>query len=246
MRAYLKAILYSLVFIASLGSLIYVLDQKEFFSLTELDLRWQAPNHIESSRAFQKQQQFLEIQLEKLKGQSLLSLSVKELYEDLKKEKWLSEINISRRYPSRLELRLTSKDWLAMLLKEGKFYPFTENADLLAAVDISDAPSVPIIYLEYFPKKKEEQIALRDLLLALPEEGQLSKENVVEVRYQKENFIIKLRAQDQSIEMGRSNFALRAARANKVLDYLEKENLQGRVIMTDFSKKVVVKLRKSR
>ena len=85
------------------------------------------------------------------------------------------------------------------------------------------------------------------MLNEMPNEGLLSHESISEINVGKKEEIWLTHLQTKSwIKLGDENTAIKSARVAKVLEYLDHNNLKGRVIDADFSKKVLVKLRNDR
>jgi len=76
--------------------------------------------------------------------------------------------------------------------------------------------------------------------------SELQAKNISEIFYsKKEGFKIFLKGVATEVRMGDSDFGPKISRVEKVLSYLDSQNVKGRVIDARFSKKVVVRVRKA-
>jgi hypothetical protein len=107
------------------------------------------------------------------------------------------------------------------------------------------ALDLPIVRGEKLATDESSRQKLIEFINSLPSTGMLSKSNIAEISYSKDEgytlFLINTKAE---VKLGDERVSVKIARVSQVLDYLAANNLKGRVIDASFSKKVLVRLRK--
>lgn len=81
----------------------------------------------------------------------------------------------------------------------------------------------------------------------IPAQGSFSKSTIADIhRGTKGQILFTLRSRGGEIHLGRQQIGVRSARVSQVLDYLQGEPLDDKVIDADYSKKVLVSPKRRR
>jgi cell division protein FtsQ len=214
------------------------------FQLTEIEVKDQIEG--ESNPLFQELSPVAKAQLTPYLGRNLWGLDVQSLATDLRKIPGVKEVSIDRIPPGKIRAAiLFEKIVLNVVSNQGGLYPVTETSQILAKMKVASNLDVPVIRnkkLIQNPLLREKAVSL---ISQLPREGLMSQLSVAEVDVDSKNsFWLSLTSPDTKIKISNEAVAVKAARVEKVLEYLQKNKMQARVIDAEFSKKVVVKLRK--
>ncbi len=184
-------------------------------------------------------------QFEAVQGKFFWQVPLTQVYELTTKDKRVRKASVFREFPSRLRIVIEPQTpILAYLSNESRIYPVAADATLLPAVPLADALDLPVLRGEDL----RDEMHLRELALALfeqiPNEGSLRKKNVSEIYYaKKDGFKIFVGEADVEVKMGDADFGPKVSRVEKVMSYLDSQNIKGRVIDARFAKKVVVRVR---
>lgn len=220
----------------------YFFLQSSFFNLSDMSV-----NYTYASDYIVSLNKIIMEPLEEYKGQAIWKVDLKEIEKTLKNQNWIQTVTVSRRLPSTLLIEIQPKEIVANLVTSPtKIIPVSEDSELLPETSYLKAPDVPLLTGKVFVKNQELRERALALLKELPREGALSYETVSEVVSRENNFGIKTKNSNALILMNSENVSLKAARVSKVVDYLLEKNLDGRVIDSNFTKKVLVKLRNDR
>ncbi|MGE3973021.1 MAG: cell division protein FtsQ/DivIB [Bdellovibrionales bacterium] len=214
------------------------------FSLTDIDVKENTTG--EPSLLFQEVLPQVNSHLNSSIGRNLWSVDVQKLAEELKKIPGVKTVSMDRIPPGTLRAKIeTEKIILNVVSNQGGLYPVTESARILSRMKVAANEDVPVIR----NKKIIQNAVLRgkavSLISQLPREGLMSQTSVAEIDVDSKNsFWLSLISPDTKIKISDDAVPVKAARVEKVLEYLQKNKMQARVIDVEFSKKVVVKLRK--
>lgn len=190
----------------------------------------------------------LKKKLLRFEGVNLWEVDLDRMEQVLQHEPWIKSVKIYRRYPHTLRVEVNAKDSVALILShEGKMQILSDDALLLPPISATQAPKLPVIQDQRVFRDTILRQRVVQLLREIPEAGRLSRESISEVTINKNGEIwlehLLLKTQ---IKLGEESIALKSARVSQVLEYMEHNNLNSRVIDADFSKKVLVKLRNDR
>ena len=247
LKRYIKIIFGFLLLPAVIAISFYSLDQKGFFQITNIEI---------SVSALSSQRNFIAPKIEELnkklsafKGVSLWRFPLSQVAEVLKQEAWIEDFQLSRSWPSSLEVRVQPEAIAFLIQSEGNgqvsssFIPVTLSGDVLAKVDSKQAPNTIIIHDENFLKSRKVREGALVLLKALPTQGRLHASQVSEFGYdKKEGYWLRLLKSEVKINLGEEQFEIKTARVAQVIDYLENRDLKARVIDANLSKKVLVRM----
>lgn len=189
----------------------------------------------------------LAAQFKHFEGKYFWQVPLSMVYEVTSHDKRVKKISVYREFPSRLKVEVEPyTPVLAYLSGDGRIFPVATDATLLPALPPSDAPDLPFLRGEELrdePKLRETAI---ELYRGIPDEGVLTKKDVSEIYYNKKNgFSVFISGDGSEVKMGDMDFGPKTSRVQKVLSYLDSQNIKGRVIDARFSKKVVVRVRKA-
>jgi len=227
------------------GSMFW-LNDKGFFNIAEVEIV------LDGSRV-QNQENFyaplvekIEKQMELFRGQSLWSVKLSQVVAILNSQNWIAIHSISRRWPNTLQVRIQPYDVKLLYLgKNGKFIPIIEDGSFLESVDSRQAPDVTLLDGDIFLQKKELRTKAVNVIKEIPAVGSFSKKTISEMLYDpKEGFSVMMMKTGIQVKIGEDQVALKSARVAQVVDYLEAQNIDARVIDANLSKKVLVRLRK--
>ncbi|MGZ6480333.1 MAG: cell division protein FtsQ/DivIB [Bdellovibrionales bacterium] len=185
-------------------------------------------------------------QFQYFSGRFFWEVPLSKVYEIASKDKRVRKVQIYREFPSKLRVEVEPQTpVLAYLSGDNRIYPIAADATLLPALTLQDVPDLPILRGEEFRDEQKVREAALDLFEQIPSDGNLRKKAVSEILYsKKDGFRIFLNGTSSEIRMGDADFGPKLSRVEKVLAYLDSQNIKGRVIDARFSKKVVVRVRK--
>lgn len=246
----MKKILLQLVFAfvvlpLSLCGTVYHLDESGFFNIDQIEVIVERP--AEGQRNFvEPLATELESRLAAYRGISLWNIQLKEVSRALTKMEWVESSAIKRSWPSSLTVRVKPHEVKLLYVgKNGKLLPIIKDGKFLTAVESTHAPDVALLEGEVFAKKSELRKRAVDLMDEVPELGAFSKKTISEIRYDhKDGFWMTLIHSGIQVKMGEEQVALKSTRVSKVVEYLDSNQFEARVIDANLSKKVLVRLRK--
>ncbi len=249
----LKLILTILLLPCLLVLSFYTLEQKGYFKIDHVDVK---VNALSSQKNFiAPQVQRLQTRLDSFKGIPLWKASVNHISKSLNDEKWIKTFQISRVWPSGLNIEIQADDVALLVVTniEGAsvaestvFKPITQSGQVLDKIDSKSAPNSMISRdMQMLISQKVREGAL-GVIKSLPEKGKMTSAQISEIGYdRKEGYWIKLLNSETRIQYGEDQFEIKSARVSQVIDYLESRNLRARVIDANLSKKVLVRLQQS-
>lgn len=195
---------------------------------------------------FQKIRNSLMPQLSSYKGRFFWQVSLAEIHNLVSHDKRVRDVHIYRDFPAGVRLEIEPHTpVMAFFDRDGKFYPVATDATLLPALGSRESPDLPLLRGNEIKSDLHLREQALDLLHAFPEEGPLvSRKKISEIIYSpKDGFRVFVSGAQAEIKMGDTDFGPKVARVQKVLSYLESQDIKGRVIDARFSKKVVVRVR---
>lgn len=189
----------------------------------------------------------LRSKFEKFKGREIWSVDVGEIAQSVQGLSWIESVQVRRIFPNTIRLDIDAKPVSAVVVTDaGKLVPLSSDANLLPPLPANKFPDVPVIRDRKILRDQDLRARTVQILRELPKDGLLSSKNIAEISADRDDqFWLSLVEDDLRVKIGSTAVPLRAARVEKVLEYLRSNQMQARVIDADFSKKVVVKLRKA-
>lgn len=185
--------------------------------------------------------------LQGLKGQDLMTLKFRDIESEIRQHPWVKEINLSRRWPRTLSVRLGYKHVVAYGRdKKGILFPVLEDSTALPRTPFQAKQDLPLLSVELSGEKPELLQAALAFFKEFPSEGTLTASRISEIGYDsKEGFWTLILPFGTRIKWGESDFQRKISRVQQVIDYLESRQIEARVIDANLAKKVVVRLRKT-
>jgi cell division protein FtsQ len=202
----------------------------------------------EAPLAYQDYLLKLKAKLAKFDGTNLWSIDLQLVYEVAASEGWVSSVEIYRRFPQTLRVEIKTKPSVAIFMNnQGELHLISRDGQLLPRITETQAPKLPVISDSRIVKSEKIKSRVVKALNEFPTEGPLNLQTLTEVTLGSKEEVWFTHLDTKSlIKLGDENIAIKSARVAKVLEYLDHNNLKGRVIDADFSKKVLVKLRNDR
>ncbi len=247
MKKNLLKIALALVVVGGIGFGGFTLYKSSLFHLEKINYAYESED---SYIQFLKPQ--IENQLNSNIGKSIWDIDIFAVEKKLEEMPWVQNIVISRQYPNELFIRVDPKKVIANIMKSpSKVQPVAYDSSLLTDVEITKAPLAPILSSTAFSKSDDLRKKVLTLLRELPTEGSFSFDQVSEVypfrnNRQNDEFQILLKNSKALVLINTENVPLKAARISRVIDYMDPAEMKGRVIDSNFSKKVLVRPRNHR
>lgn len=187
----------------------------------------------------------LERPLRSYQGRWLWDVNLEKVMADVEHDRRVQSVRISRKFPNRLIVTLTPhRPVLAWVDEVGRLFPVAADASLLPAQSVRDAVDVPLLRGQSFRVREDLREKAIALVGELPETGPLSLGMISEITYSEKNgFSVNLIKGGLTVRLGDGEYGRKARRVEQVLNYLQDQQLKGRVIDARFAKKVVVRLR---
>ena len=181
-------------------------------------------------------------------GQSIWEIDIFAIEKQIEILPWVQSVVISRQFPNELFIQVKPKKIIANIMRSpSKVQPVAYDSSLLTDVEITKAPLAPILSSNAFSKSDELRKKALDLLRELPKEGSFSFDQVSEVYpFRNGEFHLLLKNSKALVLINNENVPLKAARISRVIDYMDPSEMKGRVIDSNFSKKVLVRPRNHR
>lgn len=194
---------------------------------------------------FQRIKQTLQVQFESYAGKFFWQVPLEGVYELTLKDKRVKKVSIYREFPSRLRVQIEPRTpILGYLSSDNRIYPVATDATLLPPLSAKEAPDLPLLRGEDLKDEKSLRELAIELYEKIPDDGLLKKQSISEIIYtKKDGFKIFLSGTQAEVKVGDTDFGPKVSRVQKVLSYLDSQNIKGRVIDARFSKKVVVRVR---
>lgn len=194
---------------------------------------------------FQRIKSTLSSQMKVYEGRLVWQLPLEQLHEIVSKDKRVKRVAIYREFPSKVRLEIEPHTpVLAYLARDGRIYPVARDATLLPALLAFEAPDLPILRGEDLRDEPSLREIAIELLSAIPEDGAFKRSSISEILYnRKDGFKVFVTGASSEVKLGDTDFGPKVSRVQKVLSYLDSQNIKGRVIDARFSKKVVVRVR---
>ncbi len=186
----------------------------------------------------------LKTELHTFVGASLMSLPLQEMSKVLQANVLVKSFHIQRAWPSKVQISIVPKPYLALLRKDKDFYFVFEDGDLVKA-QTELLPDVVILFGDEFFESKEFRLKTLKLINELPSEGVFSIRETSEVGFDsRKGYWLRLSGRGTLVYMNKNNWSDSVAKVSQVISYLDSKGIEARVIEANLSKKIVVKTRK--
>jgi cell division protein FtsQ len=233
---------------------VYSLDQQGFFKIDVVDIKVNALSSQKNYIVSRVKQ--LQLKLDSVKGTSMWKAPLSQISKSLKEEKWIKEFQLSRAWPSGIQL-IIQPDEIAILVlpQEGLpkmdylpsvIHPITKSGKVLEKISTGSAPMAIVTHESLFLNNEKVRLGAINIVKSLPKSGNMSAAHVSEIGYdKKEGYWIKLLQSETKVNFGEEQFEIKSTRISQVITYLESRNLKARVIDANLSKKVLVRLQQN-
>lgn len=243
MKTFLRLLILLIVVPAAVGSTLWFLDRREFFNLDHIDITLLKNN--DQPRFMRPIVADLDKQFEAFRGTSLWRIDLEKISHEVAALPWVAEMQIRRSWPDRLEVKLKPKEVKFLFVgKAGQLFPVLDDGTFLNPIAAESLPDVVLLRGNDFVENKELLNRALKTLAEIPAEGSFSRKTISEIRYdQKEGFWATLMKGGVRVKIGEDQIATKSDRVSQVLDYLEANSFDGKVIDANLTKKVMVRLK---
>ncbi len=233
-----------LPFIAGGG--LWILDQSGFFNVDRVEVEIEAVSPEKKPLYLATGVKALEEKMHLYRGSSLWSINLEQVSREISELKWVDQFHLARVWPSTLRLKISPQKILLLYKNEkGELRPLTADGNFLDAISPSEAPDVTILIGESFARKKKLRENALEVIKKVPSVGSFSRQTISELSYDsKDGFWMNLTQPRIHIKMGEGDIPMKSLRVSQVVDYLENQQLEARVIDANLPQKVLVRLRK--
>ncbi|MCB0391478.1 MAG: FtsQ-type POTRA domain-containing protein [Bdellovibrionales bacterium] len=225
-----------------LGLLLFVSD-KNYFKLQNISIS----QVDESTRdwIFKDIKSKINLDTKAYIGKYVWEIDLKDLMETVEKDKRVNKVQIKRKFPNELEVKVLAHEPIALFYtKDGSILPIARDGDFMPQLKKGEFIDAPIMRDVVFYKDLSKRKKAIEIILTLKEENPLSSQKVSEILFdKKQGFSLILTPEAEIVRLGFDNFEKKIGMAKKVFSYMQSKGLKGRVIDVRFSKKVVVRLR---
>ncbi len=203
-------------------------------------------NNADSGFLFPIIKDDIEAKLMQLFGKHVWDVDLDRVIKTVEKDLRVKDAKVTRKLPDTIRITILPYTPIAHILgsRGTRVYPLSRSGEVLPSVAVNETVDSVILRGDIFLRDKDVRMLAIELLNSLPDRGALNARSVSEISFDKKKGL-QLRLVDSGSEvwMGFENFAHRASQAQRVLDYLIREQMTGRIIDARYQKKVVVKLR---
>jgi len=182
-----------------------------------------------------------------IQGHKIWDVDISGLKSLLQSDEWVGGVRISRVLPNTVKVTVQPKQPMALFVRDhsSMMKVISSDASLLPVPGVNLALDLPIVRGEELFEQPAVRQKLVEFMEKLPPTGLLSRSNIAEISYAKEDgYTLFLMNTKSEVKLGDARIETKIARVSQVLDYLAANNLKGRVIDASFPKKVLVRLRK--
>ncbi len=189
----------------------------------------------------------LRTKLRTFEKQKIWDIKIREMKTLLLEDEWVQDVRITRVFPNKLDVEITPRAAVFLVATaKGKLAPVAGDAQVVAALNPSALPDVPVLKGETFLKDKKLRTRAVEFAKQLPPEGPLALSNFSELSWTvNDGFKATLLSSRAEIIFGEGEIPIKVARVQQILDYLTAHQLRERTIDASYSKKVLVRLRKA-
>lgn len=181
--------------------------------------------------------------MEPFKGRPILTVNLEDMVETVKLDRRIHDIRVQRKFPNRMELKVVLHKPLVLLMGlRGELLSVSRDARVFPPM--GETVDLPILRGMNFHRKKELRAQALQMLEGIPTTGWAGRQSISEVRFDKKfGYVLYLLPRGVRVRLGQSGLVQKMSRVERVINYLENQNVRYRVIDARFLKKVVVKLR---
>lgn len=229
------------------AALTFHLDER-LFSIEVIDISWtsQAKEYcLEQRLLCEFFQRDLAAKLNQEVDKKIWQVDLSTLRARLMQNNWYKMLAVSRVYPNKISLNVDIEMPIALVTNNSEIFAVAEDGRLLMAVKNSFLPALPVLRDENLYRNFGLRKIAVNLLREISVGSELSLKSIAEMTYSKdESFSLLILPSKNIVKMNADHIAIKAARVAQVIEYLNSNQMNGRVIDARFSKKVLVRLRK--
>lgn len=218
--------------------------QEDFLKIQQVRLEAEPP--LEEPILFSRIQESLKEKYKTLNGKFFWKVNLEDVLQTALQDKRVRKVHVVRHFPNEIVVWIEPQATVAHILdKKGDLIPIAADGSLLPRLKGSEAPDRPIVRGKEFFGNEALRLKVVQMLKELPAKGAFSQKSVSELRFsKKEGFEWILNSSGMVVRTTEeATLGNRIQRVEQVLNYLDQQQIKGRVIDARFSKKVVVKLR---
>ncbi len=180
-------------------------------------------------------------------GRAFWQVSLREISTKIEGDHRFKSAVVQREFPNRLKIQVESRTpALALLNSKGQLFPVSADGTLLPNTDKDQNHSFPLLRGPDFEQRSDLRAKAVELVHSVQAINGFSSDQISEIYYsEKKGFTLYLLGLNSEIYLGDADFGLKMKRVQRVVSYLNSQNIKGRVIDARFTKKVVVRVRKS-
>lgn len=184
-------------------------------------------------------------QLKEFENKNLWQISLFTIAEKFQSESWVKSVSVSRDWPKKIKVKVQNRNIkLLALSAQGRLVPVDSEGEFLPVIEWNESPRVPLLRGAALLSQIKLRKIILDFFNQLPMEGSFGFNQISDVTYNEiDGFVATLLWKSLQVKLGFEPSTLVSLRVSQVLDYLQSRNINVRVIDTNFSKKVLVKLR---
>lgn len=188
----------------------------------------------------------IEKTLKAYQGVSMWKVSLVEVQKKLSAFPLLKQVQVQKSWPHSLDVQYSLPTLKAILQEgNGQYKLLADDGRWIGPTKWSRLPRLPWLKGEWVRQKPAMKEGVLTLLDQLPDKGPMSAEQISEIQFNDiDGFLLTLVKSAQQVRFGSDNFEIKGVRVAQVLEYLQIRGLESRVIDANFSKKVLVRLRK--
>lgn len=220
--------------------------KREWFIVDRVTLTYTGPSS--DARLLPYLQKQLKEEMQDFSKKTLWSVPMKSVKQKLDQEGWVKDFRIERRLPNQIRVTIEPKQTIGVYInKKGNLHPIVQDQVLKRDIPFALAPDVPIVRGDWDKASPELQNAMFEFLKQSfeAEKKWYSSENLKELLLDREaGLSVDLYEPQTRVVLGFDVTQLKLGRLQHVLEYVEQNSLEDRVIDSTFSKKVLVRLRK--
>jgi cell division septal protein FtsQ len=181
-------------------------------------------------------------------GDSLWEKSVEKQAEIAKRDPWVEKAQVRRVFPNTIVIDVKERTPFAVMNESNGQFKYLDSSNTI--IDKAEPEKIgqyPILVGHDLRTNSNLRGEALDILKSLPEDGLMSRHDVSDLRFDEEHgFQMRLAKSGILIDIGKENIPLHIDRARRVVQYLDQHSINASRVDSDYSKKVLVKVRKGR
>lgn len=187
----------------------------------------------------------LQKELKAYQGKWLWETSLPKILDEVQDDRRVRSARIDRVFPNRLRVVIEPhQPVMAWVDDVGRLFPVATDASLLPDLPLHEIRDMPLLRGKQFKTDQLLREQAIQLFERLPVAGPLARERVAEISFSEKNgFSLMLVQSGIEVRLGTNDIERKSERIAQVLNYLQDQQLRGRVVDARFAKKVVVRLR---